>query len=67
MRISDGINYAIEQALAEDLEKTASDTTTPDVGATKLSSLLRKVARNVRENGVDVKIKDLQEFGKAQQ
>lgn len=67
MKISEGIDYAITQALAEDLEKTASDESTPDVGATKLSTLLRRAAHNVRQNGVDVEIKDLQEFEKAHQ
>lgn len=65
MKISDGINYAIQQALVEDLEKTASDANTPDVETTKMSSLLRRAADNIRQNSVDVGIKDLQEFGKA--
>jgi hypothetical protein len=67
MKISEGIDYAIQQALEEDLVKTASADDTPDVTNTKLSTLLRRAANNVRQNGVDVEIKDLQEFGEANQ
>jgi hypothetical protein len=67
MKISEGIDYAIQQALEEDLVKTASADDTPDVANTKLSTLLRRAANNVRQNGVDVEIKDLQEFGEANQ
>lgn len=59
MKISEGIQYAIEQARQESQEKTASS---PEKTSSqlKLGSLLRQAAQNVRENEVDVKISDLQ-------
>ena len=60
MRISEGIQHALEEAAKSTQEKVAGETVVEETSF--VTDKLKLAAQKIRENGVDVKITDLQEF-----
>lgn len=64
MKISEGIEWALEEGRKREREKLAAETPpTPQIGAppSSIATNLKLAAEKIR-NGVDVEITDLQEF-----